>query len=413
MVSNGAYVVSRWTPKQRLKLRRNPAYWGVAEVRTKTIDVIVEEDEVRQADAFRAGKVDWLPFVSDIAASNAAGPLKSLYTRPMPVSYFLRVNCTRAPFSDPRVRRALALSIDRSAVAAHAGPIPRTALDHVVPMGLAGYLPPESRMSHDPAEARRLLAEAGFPGGKGFPEIDYVVNVNEGHFRIAEALEKMLDKTLGIRLRVRKAEWADFETGTRRREYDLARAGWVLDYPDPQSALEMWTAGSPDNRTGWSDARYDRWVRYAADVFALLDAFAGVVEELLGLGARPRESAVEDRKRCGSPRTVSGRPRPRPCAWNSCAKPRRSSCRRRSRSFRCSSTWPTGLSSPLWRASTFRSSDRTARASPTSRVSTRSATCPCGADAPQRALAFRAPPGAASSRARRSTSMRSGVSRKP
>jgi oligopeptide transport system substrate-binding protein len=243
--------------------------------------------------------------VSDPTASNAGGALESFHTTPALVTYFLRVNCTRKPFSDPRVRRALALAIDRTAVVAHAGPAPRAALDHVVPQGLTEYVHPESRMSHDPAAARRLLAEAGFPGGKGFPLIDYLVNVNSANLRIADEIARMLDATLGIQLRVRTVEWAEYETGTRLRDYDLCRAGWILDYPDPQDALGMWTTGSSDNRTGWSDARYDRWVRHASDVFALLDASANEVDALLGTA----HDAETVRSRIQALRLAKGRER--------------------------------------------------------------------------------------------------------
>jgi oligopeptide transport system substrate-binding protein len=287
-VSNGPYLVSAWEPERRLRLRRNPAYWGVSDVRLQTLELLGEEDDARQVELFRAGKADWLPFVSESTAGGAGTGLTGTYGGPQLTTYFLRVNCSRPPFSDPRVRRALALAIDRRALVATTARVAFGTLEYVVPPGVPGYEPPGSLVRHDPPEARRLLAEAGFPGGQGFPVVEYLHNVHEGHARIGEHLAKMLAMHLGIRVRLVTAPWQEFVDRTIRLDYDLSRAGWILDYPDPQNALDMWRSGSAENRTGWGDARFDRVLAHAAHVFGFLEAHETEQEEVVRAAHDPK-----------------------------------------------------------------------------------------------------------------------------
>ena len=120
------------------------------------------------------------------------------------------------------------------------------------------------QVSYDPARARDCLAKAGFPGGQGFPRLTILFNTSEDHRRIAEAIQAMWKRELGIRVELTNQEWGSYLQATTTLQYDVARRSWIGDYLDPNSFLQMLVSGDGNNRTGWSNARYDSLVREAA-----------------------------------------------------------------------------------------------------------------------------------------------------
>jgi oligopeptide transport system substrate-binding protein len=136
----------------------------------------------------------------------------------------------------------------------------------VVPPGIPGYEPPESALGFDPERARRLLAEAGFPEGRGFPEIGILYNTHEDHRKIAELIADQLARTLGIRVVPYNQEWQSYLATVQAGDYDLARAGWIGDYVDPNTFLDLWVTNGGNNQTGWGDPLYDQLIRGASDV---------------------------------------------------------------------------------------------------------------------------------------------------
>jgi oligopeptide transport system substrate-binding protein len=177
-------------------------------------------------------------------------------------NYFYRINVTRKPFNDPRVREALNLAIDRKLIVdrvAQGGQAPATGF---VPSGMAAY-EPSSKLRFDPERARRLLAEAGYPGGKGFPTKEILINTSESHRKIAEAIQAMWRTNLGIDVGIYNQEWKVYLDSQSKLDFDLARAGWIADYAYPMTFLEIFTTGNGNNDTGWSNPRYDALIRGA------------------------------------------------------------------------------------------------------------------------------------------------------
>src|SRR5690606_3346179 len=113
-------------------------------------------------------------------------------------------------------------------------------------------------------EARRLLAEAGYPGGRGFPTIEILYNTHEGHQAIAQLIRKQWQKNLGIKVRTRNEEWATFNASQRQLNYDVSRRGWIGDYADPNTFLDMFVSGGENNCTGWGNPEYDKLIAAAA-----------------------------------------------------------------------------------------------------------------------------------------------------
>jgi len=155
-----------------------------------------------------------------------------------------------------RVRKALAMTVDRDAIAESImqGIVePAYAL---VPPDTLGYYPPET-FSYDPEQARALMAAAGYPGGEGFPQFDLLYNTQESHRRLAVAIQQMWQRELGISVSLLNQEWKVYLDNQDNMNYDLSRRGWIGDYVDPNTFLDMYITDGGNNKTGFSNARYD------------------------------------------------------------------------------------------------------------------------------------------------------------
>jgi oligopeptide transport system substrate-binding protein len=177
-------------------------------------------------------------------------------------TYFLRFNCQKGPFTDARVRRAFGMAIDKRRIVekiTRAGETPATGF---VPPGLEGYASPDG-LPYDPEQARKLLAEAGYPDGKGFPLVNYLYDDKGSNEFIAVELQDMWKRALGVTVNLAKQEWKVYLNSMSSLDYDIARSSWVGDYPDPNTFLDMFLTGGGNNRTGWSDPDYDRLIAEA------------------------------------------------------------------------------------------------------------------------------------------------------
>ena len=160
------------------------------------------------------------------------------------------------------MRRALALALDRATIVdriLHGGQQPAPAF---TPPGIAGYTPPAG-FAYQPAEARRLLAEAGFPSGQGLPKLELLFNSSETHRALAEAAQEMWRRELGVEVGLTNMDNTSVLAARRTGSYQLLRSVWTSDFIDPQSFLGIWTTDSGNNYTGWSDAIYDDLLRQA------------------------------------------------------------------------------------------------------------------------------------------------------
>jgi len=287
IVTNGPFRLMYHRQNDRFILAKNEDYWDAETVKLDGIVAYSLDDVATMLNMYRAGMTDWNP--SGYIRAEYIPYVKHYkdYTSgPFLGSYFYSVVTGKPPFDDKRVRRALALAIDRESSChnvLHDSHIP---WGNFVPMGFRNYPYPEG-MRFDPQEAQRLLAEAGYPGGKGFPKFDILFNTSENHRKIAETIQAMWKSHLGIEASLMNQEWASYLRTTVSLEYQVARRSWIGDYLDPNTFLSCFTSESGNNRTGWKSAEYDELLSRAGEeqntttrMLLLADAEALLLDEL-------------------------------------------------------------------------------------------------------------------------------------
>ncbi len=288
IVGNGPFRLAAWRVNEKMRLVRSPTYWNRDAIALDVIDAFPVENSSAALNLYLTGAVDWNtnpPPLAIVDALRARYPGEYVLNPSMTV-YYYRFNCTRKPFDDPRVRRAIALAVDRETIVRHVLRKGDTPAQHIVPYGLPGYEPPPSPLGLKVEEARALLAEAGYPGGRGFPEVKLLYNTLEQHKLIAETVAGDLKRHLGLTVVPFNQEWQAYQATTLAGEYDMARAGWIGDYADPNTFLDLWITNGGNNQTGWSNAAYDRLLWFAADP----DRFLAEADAWLGRLAEPERA---------------------------------------------------------------------------------------------------------------------------
>ncbi|MFH1500081.1 MAG: peptide ABC transporter substrate-binding protein [Verrucomicrobiota bacterium] len=265
-VGNGAYQLAEWTPNQRIVVTRNPHYWNHAATADGVSRVVFIPNDNLAADeaAFRTGQLhltyDLLP--DRIAHYRVESP-ELLRIDPLLETNFIRFNVRRPPLDDARVRRALALAIDREAICRRLLQDSRIPARALTPPGTAGYTA-RAAIPDDAETARRLLAEAGYPGGEGFPILEVQMNSDTLNDRVYAAIQAMWKQTLGIDVRLVSLDFRVYLENQRAGAYDISRSRWIGDYNDPNTFLDMFVTGGGNNQTGWTCPDYDRHITAAA-----------------------------------------------------------------------------------------------------------------------------------------------------
>lgn len=262
-VGNGPFTLKTWQPNNRIVVERSSTYWNAAENGINAVVFYPNDNIASDESAFRAGQLhvtyDVLP--DRIAHYQRTAP-DTLRVDPFLESYFIRFNVTRPPLNDARVRRALARAIDREAIASVLLSGSRLPAHHFTPPDTGGYTS-TAHVPTDFAAARALLAEAGFPEGRGFPTLDLQMNTDAINAKVLEAIQAMWKRELGIDVTLSNADFRVYLDNMRTLSYDLSRARWIGDYNDPNTYLDMFISGGGNNQTGWSNPGYDRLIAEA------------------------------------------------------------------------------------------------------------------------------------------------------
>jgi oligopeptide transport system substrate-binding protein len=263
LVGNGPFTLAEWKPNARIVVTKNPRYWDATRTRLERIEFFPVESEVEERN-FRAGQlhVTYALPVSKAASYRRDTPDR-LRTDPFLQVTYVQFNCRQPPFDNVKLRRALALGVDRAAIARavyHDTARPATGL---TPPGCGDYGAPVG-LASDVEAARRLLAEAGFPGGRGLPAFPLMVFNDSTASRLGEALQAMWSKELGVQTTLELLEQRTLLHNQQAKAYTAVLAGWIGDLADPISFLGFSAADSENNFTGWSNPEYDRLLREAS-----------------------------------------------------------------------------------------------------------------------------------------------------
>ncbi|MBQ7219657.1 MAG: peptide ABC transporter substrate-binding protein [Synergistaceae bacterium] len=274
LISNGPFMLESWKHGDggEMTLVKNPHYWDADSVKAERLHFVFINDPNTAYAAFRAGRIDYM---GDPPSQMTPMLIKTGQAKVLPAlgTAFCDFNMKRKPFDDVRVRRAFTLAIDRRIIVdkiTMSGQVPAGGL---VCGGIPGttdaqdfrteggsFLPERANVE----EARRLLAEAGYPNGEGFPKVSYKYNSNAGNKQMAEALQGMWKQVLGVEVELLNEEWKVFIETRNRMDYDIARDAWIMDFVDAMSILEQFISTSPQNKTGYNNPKFDEAMRNAA-----------------------------------------------------------------------------------------------------------------------------------------------------
>ena len=252
-VCNGPYMISDWIPSERIVLSKNPNYvggWDSSKIVSDTITLLLLEDSSAAYAAYNSGEAQLIKDVptDEIPSLTKAEDGGDFYVDTILGTYYVSLNLQRDAFQDAKVRKALSLAIDRDYVANTIMQGTYSAADSIVGPGIvdeSGYFHDNGNAPYisadyeaNLAEAKKLLEEAGYPNGEGYPTIEYSTNDAGYHVPLAEYLQQAWGD-LGITLTINKMEWSSFTPARRAGEYDVARNGWVMDYNDPSNMLDL------------------------------------------------------------------------------------------------------------------------------------------------------------------------------
>jgi oligopeptide transport system substrate-binding protein len=262
-VGNGAFQLAAWYPSEFVRVEANPHYWNAANLRLKGIVYHPISNIQTEERAFRAGDLHLTSIVPlhKVAVYQEKYP-DLIHIEPYCGSYYYRLNVTKPPLDDKRVRQALSLALDRESLAAHVlkgGELPAT---HFTPPNTAGYTA-KTQVDFDVDRARALLAEAGYPNGEGLPPIEILYNTSEDHKIIAVVIQSMWKKNLNIDVQLMNQDWKVYLSSMNTLDYQVARSAWIADVLDPINFLECFLSGSGNNRTGFNSPDYDRLINTA------------------------------------------------------------------------------------------------------------------------------------------------------
>ncbi|MCA8969389.1 MAG: peptide ABC transporter substrate-binding protein [Planctomycetes bacterium] len=292
-VSSGPFRLVLRSVRDRLHAVRNEHYWNAANVDLASIDILPVEDLSTALNLYLTGVCDW---ITDVPSYAVPELLKRDDFDPQPRigSYFYRINqngqdeTKRRFFGNRNVRRALYFAIDRAGICERVlrgGQVPAHS---IVPPGLAGYEPP-MLPGRDVELARELMTKGlSELGMETAPQFSILYNTREDHKNIAEVVQSNWRDVLGLEVRLENMEWQSFLKTESSFGYDISRASWIGDYPDPNTFLDMWQSGNANNRTGYADPEYDASIREAASttnaakrLAILKDAEAHVLDDMV------------------------------------------------------------------------------------------------------------------------------------
>ena len=265
-VGNGAFTLEHWKPNDVIAVRKSATYWDHEIVTLNEIHFHPIGDPNIEERSFRVGQLHVTGTIPMDRIQHYRDKAPELLRLDSYLGcYYYHFNVTRSPLDNVTLRRALAMAVDRESIVKYVTKAGEEPAYHFTPPETAGYSA-TARLPFNLARARELLAEAGYPEGRGLRKIQLLFNTSDAHARIAQVIQQMWEKGLGVEIELVNMEWKVYLDHTQEKKYDIARAGWISDYEDPNSFLDMWVTDGGNNRSGWSNAEYDALIAKARGV---------------------------------------------------------------------------------------------------------------------------------------------------
>ena len=262
-VCNGPMNLKTWELNKEIIVEKNPLYWDAQNVRLNQIIYYPVTNESTEDRMFRAGQLhvtNVVPLEKCPVYIESKNP--NLRIEPYMGTYFYRVNTLHPVLKDKKIRKALAYAINRKQIVEKVSKCGQKVAYSFTPPGSAGY-EPDTQIPYDPQLARSLLAEAGYEGGENFPLLEILFNTQEGHRKIALAIQQMWQENLGISVQLVNQDWKVYLAREMTGDFQISRAGWIGDYEDPNTFLDTLRPNRGNNKTGWENKEYDRLVELA------------------------------------------------------------------------------------------------------------------------------------------------------
>lgn len=268
-IGNGPFKMVKWTHNDSMEWEKNENYWDAKNVKLSKMTWVMVNEASSALTSWEKGEIDIIESVPPAEAPRLIQE-KKLQVFPELGTYYLYYNTKKPPLDNPKVRKALSLAIDRNAIKEAVLKTGQIIAYAQVPYGIkesdgktdfrekGGDL-----FKEDVQLAKQLLAEAGFPDGKGFPELTYLYNTNESHKKIAEMIQDQWKNNLGINIKLANQEWKVFQKTRKNGEFDVARGGWIADYIDPMTFLDMFMSDNDFNDGKYNNPQYDQLLKEA------------------------------------------------------------------------------------------------------------------------------------------------------
>ncbi len=275
-IGNGPYKLTSWEHDSKITFEKSDTYWGKDSIVAPKIEWYLMNDQNAILSAFKNGQVVYAKNIptDEFAAEKEAGNLIIL---PLLGNYYIDLVNNKPPFDNPKIRKAFSLAIDRNYLVEKVRKGGETPASGFVPYGIADVKQePDFRTTagdlisakqedyqKNIAEAKKLLAEAGYPDGKGLPKITYGLNTGAGHEPVAEAIQQMWKENLGVEVEILAQEWNVFQQSRKDGVYSINRNGWLGDYLDPSTFMDVFTTGNGQNNAKYSNPKYDELISAA------------------------------------------------------------------------------------------------------------------------------------------------------
>jgi len=260
IVVNGPFIMTEWTPRAKLVMKKNPKYWDADKVKLKGTVVLLGDSQEKNLNYYKSGQAHAARAIPpDQTRQMVQQGRKDLKIDQIMCTYYYVTRMDKPPFDDPLVRRAINMAIDRETMTKQILGLFQVPATTLLPDMFAGTLGYSALKGDDynPAEAKRLIAEAGYPGGRGIPPVELVYNTYEGHRLIAVFVQRNLKENLGIQVSINNMEWKSLLKKQRAGDFQMSRTSWCADYPDPLTFLGVFHSDSENNYSSYKNPAFD------------------------------------------------------------------------------------------------------------------------------------------------------------